>query len=323
MTEKGKIPLRTRLKVWWEGYDLNDVKQRIKAAEQAKARAKPAPAPPPAAPIDEILPVEPWDDRRIEIAQYIWGDGYCGPGGPEHVIAMSKLLALSPEMSAMVIGAGLGGPSRVLASEFGVWITGFEESAKLAAAGMELSMRSGLAKKAEIRHYNPKDPEFDRNFDRAFSKEALFTVDNKSLLVKQVHKKLKDEGLFLMTDYFLGRESVVNHPDYLEWKTKEPDRPYPVPAGEMLEILKAAGFSIRVNEDVTQQYVGMISRAWSEADRVIATLMRQGEEGKQLVQVLVREAEFWSRRSRLLQANILQVHRILAAKKLPKTMSNW
>lgn len=322
MTETGKIPLRTRLKVWWEGYDLNDVKQRLKAAEQAKARADAAP-PPPAQPIDEVLPVEPWDDRRIEIAQYIWGEGYCGPGGPEHVIAMSKLLALSPEMSAMVIGAGLGGPSRVLASEFGVWITGFEESAKLAAAGMELSMRSGLAKKAEIRHYNPKNPEFDRNFDRAFAKEALFAVENKSHLVKYVHKKLKDEGLFLMTDYFLGRESVVNHPDYLEWKTKEPERPYPVPAGEMLEILKAEGFSIRVNEDVTQNYVTMISRAWAEADRVIANLMRQGEEGKQLVQVLVREAEFWSRRSRLLQSNILQVHRILAAKKLPKTMSNW
>ncbi|HEY8352360.1 MAG TPA: hypothetical protein VIK87_07435, partial [Sphingomonadales bacterium] len=63
--------------------------------------------------------------------------------------------------------------------------------------------------------------------------------------------------------------------------------------------------------------------AWAEADRVIAELMRQGEEGKQLVQVLLREAELWNLRSRLLKANILQVHRILAAKKLPKTMSNW
>ncbi len=323
MTEKGKIPFRTRLKVWWEGYDLNDVKRRLKEREEARARADAAAAPSPPRSADPVLPVEPWDSRRIEIAQFIWGEGYCGPGGPEHVIAMSKLLSLSPEMSAMVIGAGLGGPSRVLAQEFGVWITGFEESAALAQAGMELSVRTGLAKKAEIRHYNPKAPEFDRNFDRAFAKEALFTIEHKSHLLRHVHKKLKDEGLFLMTDYFLSRESVVNHPDYLEWKTKEPERPHPVPAGEMLEILKAEGFSIRVNEDMTPQYVSMISRAWAEADRVIAELMRQGEEGKQLVQVLLREAELWNLRSRLLKANILQVHRILAAKKLPKTMSNW
>lgn len=324
-TGKGKlhIPLRTKLKVWWEGYDINDVEQRLKALPGKDKSAAPPRHDPPPTDIDEVLPIEPWDDRRIEIAQYIWGEGYCGPGGPEHVIAMSKLLALSPEMSALVIGAGLGGPARVLASEFGVWITGIEDSKKLAAAGMELSTRSGMAKKAEIRHYDARHPDLDRNFDRAFSKEAMFTVEDKESLIHHVHKKLKNDGLFLLTDFFSAREGVSNHPDYLEWKTKEPQHPYPILVADMIKMFNGAGFGVRVNEDITDQYISMIARAWAEADQVIARLIAQGEEGRQLVEVLMREAEFWSRRSKLLQDGILQIHRILVVKKLPKTLSDW
>lgn len=317
-----KIPFWTRLRVWWEGYDIQDVEKRL--LEQAKKpdRAEPVLATPPE-PVDPVLPVTPWDNRRIEIAQYIWGEGYCGPGGPEHVIALSKLLALSPEMSALVVGAGLGGPSRVLAQEFGVWITGVEEIRELADAGMELSHRAGLTKKAEIQHYDPKSADFHRNFDRAFAKEALFTVEDKQELLQAIQKKLKTDSLFLMTDYFIARDGVVSNPAFVEWKDKEPIKPFPVTVDEMLELLKRAGFSVRVNEDVTEQYTSMIARAWAEADKVIAKLLAQGENGRALVDVLMREAEFWSRRSKLLETDVLQVHRILASKKMTKTMSNW
>ncbi|MDA5192969.1 SAM-dependent methyltransferase [Govanella unica] len=317
-----KISLWTRLRVWWEGYDIRDVEKRLVERAQKAAQSEPVPAAPPAE-IDAVLPVAPWDRRRIEIAQYIWGEGYCGPGGPEHVIALSKLLAMSPEMSALVIGAGLGGPSRVLAQEFGVWITGVEESSQLAEAGMELSHRAGLAKKAEICHYEPKNPEFDRNFDRAFAKEALFTVEDKGELLLAIQKKLKADSLFLMTDYYISSPAVMSTPAFLEWREKEPQRPYPVTGEDMLELIKRAGFTVRVNEDVSEQYNSMIARAWSEADKAIAKLLSQGEEGRALVDVLMREAELWSRRSKLLESNVLQVHRILASKKVTKTMSNW
>jgi hypothetical protein len=67
-----------------------------------------------------------WDDKRLETAQLIWGKGYCGPGDSEYVTSMSKLLDMTSKMSITVIGVSLGRPSRVLISEFGAWITGYE-----------------------------------------------------------------------------------------------------------------------------------------------------------------------------------------------------
>ena len=87
------------------------------------------------------MPVDLWDAKRVNISQYIWGEGYCGPGGPEHIVSMSKLLALSPKMSMMCLGAGLGGPTRTLADKFGVWVSGYEESEHLVEAGNELSIK--------------------------------------------------------------------------------------------------------------------------------------------------------------------------------------
>ncbi|MEX1146791.1 MAG: methyltransferase domain-containing protein [Sphingomonadales bacterium] len=323
-TKQVRVPLSTRLKVWWEGYDMAEVEARMLAMEKRKALSQPKPDPAPPPPLNEDLPVAPWDNRRIEVAQYIWGDGYCGPGGPEYVIAMSKLLALSPKMSALVLGAGLGGPSRVLAQEFGVWITGVEESEPLANAGMELSVRSGMAKKAPIRHYNPENPvEFERNFDRAFAKEALFTVRNKKALVKQVTQKLKPDSLFLIVDYFLAEPGMALNADLLAWKEKERETPYLVTGDDMVDLLEDSGFVVRVNEDISEQYADMIAKAWAEADKVVTTLLEQGEEGRQLVDVLMHEAEHWFARSRLLQAGVLQARRILGTKKVTKTLSDW
>lgn len=320
-----RVPLKTRLKVWWEGYDMNEVEARLYAVERKRARtAKPAPVETPPPPVDENLPINPWDRRRIEIAQFIWGEGYCGPGGPDHIIAMSKLLAMSPKMSALVVGAGLGGPARVLAQEFGVWITGVEESEPLANAGMELSVMGGMAKKAPIRHYDPEQPvEFERNFDRAFAKEALYTVQNKKELVKQISQKLKPDSLFLVADYFLAEPGMALNKDYIDWKEKELETPYPVVADDLVDIMEEAGFAIRVNEDISDQYQAMIARAWSEADKVVAKLMEQGEDGRQMVDILMKEAEHWFSRSRLLEAGVLQVRRILGNKKVTKTLSDW
>lgn len=311
---KLKIPLKTKFKVWWEGYDIEDVEARLRAA---------AGAPPPSAPpVPKQLPAEQalsasmtWDAGRVEISQYIWGEGYCGPGGPEHVIGLSKLLALSPEMSALVIGAGLGGPARVLAKEFGVWITGVEHSKELAAAGMELSTMAGLAKKAAIMAYDPTAAEpFARNFDRALSKDGMFTVADKGHLIGCVAKKLKDGGLFLITDYFLRDEAAAADSSYRAWKDGEPVTPYPITGGNMVALLADSGFTVRVNEDISDQYAAMITQAWTAADKVAGQLMANGAEGRQKITALVLEAELWSRRAALLTGGQLQLRRILAIK---------
>ena len=317
------MPIGLRLKAWWEGYDPNEIKQRI-----ADREAEVAPAEEPVAPEKKQLSadnIDPWDEETIDIAQFIWGQGFCGPGGPEYIVTLSKLLALSPEMSMLQIGAGIGGPARVLADKFGVWITGYEASQSLVEKGNTMSKMAGMEKKAALEFYNPEDfGGFDRKFDRAMSKEALFAIQDKKNIIAQVEDKLKPGGLFLMTEYVIGSDSVVGKDRYKEWMVGERMHPYPVLADELVGMVKSNRLQVRVSEDISMQYVEMINKAWSGADEVAAKLARQ-EDGTQKIQTLMREAEFWTRRKKLLETGDLKLWRIVANKKStgPSMMSDW
>ena len=316
-----KVPLRLRLKAWWEGYDEDDIKKRIAArapARQADKKEKPEE---PAA----SYPIDPWDDDKININQYIWGPGFCGPGGPDYIVQLSKLMALSPEMSMLQLGAGIGGPARVLVERFGVWITGYEDSKRMVEIGTEMSVKAGMEKKANITHYDPETLEsFDRRYDRALAKEALFTIENKKAMIDAVEDKLKPGGLFLITDYVLGSDAALGKDRYKEWKVGERRTPYPVLAEELAEMVKASRLQVRVSEDITMSYIDMINQAWSGADEVAAKLARD-DDGSRLIQILMQEAEFWTRRKKLLESGDIRLWRIVANKKSsgPSMMSDW
>ena len=335
MAQSGQLPLKLRLKAWWEGYDPEEVARRLGTrtpAGRPKPAPKPAPKPGPhdASPVnpdDPELPFDPWDSNRVEIAQYIWGEGYCGPGGPEHIVSMSKLLALSPEQSLLEIGSHLGGPARTLADSFGVWVTGYEQSPRLVELANEKSVMAGLAKKAIVKEYDPDTIEhFERKFDRVFAKEAFFTIGKKDRLFSLIEETLKPSGLFLLTDFVLGSDGARSSDEYKEWRDGEAERrrPFMVTAPELVDMLKKARFIVRVNEDVSDHYVELVNHAWAGADKVAARIAKQ-EDGEELLKTLVKEAEYWNRRVRLLRSGALRVWRILASKKAdkPSMMSDW
>lgn len=317
MAEKAKdikVPFKLRLKTWWEGYDLDDVKERLKALNRDDTSEKgngDANGPAPKSKIASL----PWDKLRIEMTQLIWGDGHCGPGGKEHIAKMCQILTMNSEMSALVIGAGLGGPSRVLAEEYGVWITGYELSRDLAEQGMQMSKDAGFASKAIIRYLDPKQDEpFDRHYDRAFSKESLYCFPDKAKILQDIFDTLKDGALFLITDYTLSDISVLKNPDVRKWLKQEATRPYPVTAGNMKTTLEEVGFTIRVNEDISSEYVELIEQSWSKAAIVAHHLSEKGEEGTKAIKSLMEEAEHWALRAKILKEGHIHVWRFLANK---------
>src|SRR5690242_3631345 len=133
-----KPSFKTRLKAWWEGYDVN--------APAEEPLPEPALGPvTPEAPPPEIPPLE---QPHIKIAQYIWGESLTGPGGVAAILKLVKPFALDPSMTVMDFGSGLGGGTRAVSEEFGLWVNGFEPDPVMAAGGQELSIKKG-AKKAE------------------------------------------------------------------------------------------------------------------------------------------------------------------------------
>ncbi len=309
-----KVPMKWRLKAWWEGYDVDDIRARLDNGEEPEDVPEEVkqPASEPESDAPEAME---WDDKRLETAQLIWGEGYCGPGGSEYVTSMSKLLGMSSKMSVAVIGAGLGGPSRVLANEFGAWITGYEESENLAQKGMALSTKAGLESKAPIQHYDPgSDEPFERTFDRAYSKEALYTVEDKSKLLKNLFTNLKDGGLFLINDYTLGSADALTNKDVQKWIRQEPTQPFPIPNEEMEKLLTDCGYILRVNEDITDSYIDMIAKSWAGVGDVIESLTKHPEDQTDTINRLVKEAEYWMLRSKTMKEGHVKAWRFLAYK---------
>lgn len=331
---KAKIPLKLKLKAWWEGYDSSELGALLSSGEDGEEveESEPKPPPPKEKPKEQAEangkddgPIDLWDEKRVNISQYIWGEGYCGPGGPDHIVSMSKLLALTPKMSMMCLGAGLGGPVRTLADKFGVWVSGYEESEHLVEAGNELSVKAGMAKKADLYHYVADGSvDFGRKFDRVFAKEYLFQVENKKGLLSATFEATKPDGLILITDYILGSESAVSSDAYRAWKDSESGKVYPVTEEELKELVEGPGFSVRVHEDISDQQISLIASAWAGADKVIAELVKE-DDGTAMVDTLLKEAEFWAQRSKMLTDGTLKLWRTLGYKKEDgkQMMSDW
>jgi hypothetical protein len=76
-----KPPFKTRLKAWWEGYDVADLMGEPALSEPVLG----VPAAPVVTPAEEIPPLE---QPYIKIAQLIWGESLVGPGGASAILTL-------------------------------------------------------------------------------------------------------------------------------------------------------------------------------------------------------------------------------------------
>lgn len=320
-----KLPFGMRLKAWWEGYDSAELEARYAERSTPKPAAPepPAPAPTPDAaallgvplPHGDAPPVpDSWSQHRLEVARLLWGEGYCGPGGAEAVIRACKLLVLSPEMSVADLNAGVGGPARALAEEFGVWVTGFTPSPTLAEAGAALSVKAGQAKQASITVLDITQPEpFERRYDRMIGEGFLSQLDDLASGLAKADAALKADGFILLSELVLEDAAALSDPDVAAWLADEPDKRHAVVLGDVEAAARTLHWMIRVNEDISADYARQITDAWRGTEQLIGELMTSAE-GRVLGGVLMREAQIWNARLAALKTGKVRKRRFLIAK---------
>jgi SAM-dependent methyltransferase len=310
---KVKASFGQKLYAWWEGYDAEAL-AALKAPKSAEAEAPALATVQQPVVFNGLMPFDPWSADRADVAQLIWGKGFCGPGGPEHVVAMSKLLALTPEMSIADLGAGLGGQARVLADHFGVWVTGFETSQYLVTAGNEMSHMAGMIRKAPLKQLDLESIEpFERRFDRIYGHGFLSKLQQLSAMTSKVAAALKDDGLVLATDFFARDKKTLSDLEVIEWLAAEPHKPHLHVIDKVVKEFETQKLKIRVNEPMTDQYSKLVSSHWKVAEQVVSELMEEDDTAR-LVPVLLKEAELWTRRLKLFASGKIEVRRILAGK---------
>lgn len=306
--DDGYVPLLTRFVRWWN--ELDDDPPPRKPGEQTGAAVEDDYE------IDvEALGDDPfaWTPERIAFNRRLWGEEeeVVGPGGAEFSVRLTNPMALKPGASLLDLTAGLGGGSRKLADQLGLWVTGMESDADLADAAAQLSLVAGMKKKADIVAFDPAELSLpNAKFHGALIREMLYRIDDRDRMLQVVCDALKPRAALSFTDLALADENALDNPKAAIWRDAEPGRPMPPVMGYYPPLLEALGFEVRVHEDATQEYVGHVLASWGG---FVKNLDRRLLD-RDFVNRMMHEAKFWLARMRALESGDLRLVRVLATK---------
>jgi SAM-dependent methyltransferase len=268
-------------------------------------RKQPAPGKPaPARPV--VPPVPPID--RFDVRQWLWGPGFVIPGDADHVLGLVKPFGLNPAMSVLDVAARLGGPARAIAEAFGTYVTGLERDPELARRGMEMSVASGMSKRAAISAINPETYELRQGlYDCVLGRQATYAVDDKERFLRVLMQGLKPRGQLLLTELVIDRDAGGDE-ELAEWMAQQTARPSLWSVAQYTDCLASLGFEIRISEDMTASYRSEILRGWqSLLKRVNLRRLPRSH-----LHTVVDEAERWMRTILALDAGVLRVYRLYA-----------
>ena len=265
--------------------------------------------------LGDLLPrseAHSWTKARIAVAQNVWGEGALGPGGKDMVLDMVEPLGLKRNMSVLDLGAGLGGPARIMAKRFGVRVTGMEWEPGLVKAGKALSKRRFWSSRKVSIHY----PGWGEgrisleSFDRFVAKDCLFAIPDKEGLLRAIADVLTDHGELLFTDFVLTAPERRT-PAVEAWIAAEPETPAPWSAMDYIQLLTGLGLNLRI-DDRTGPVCSAIRESWTAMD----ARLEKTKLGPARLEVLESEAALWARRVRLLESGELNYYRFHVARRL-------
>jgi cyclopropane fatty-acyl-phospholipid synthase-like methyltransferase len=291
----GDRQIANRLRAWWDGYEFvaQPPQEIVEDAEQSEPSLAPT--------------VIGWPPPRLEVVQSLFGEGMIAPAEPGTMIQMIHPLGLNEKMTVVELGAGLGGLARVVATETGAYVTGFEADETLANTGMELSVKHGLARKAAIKQSPATVLDVrPKSVDAILAKEAFLTVEDKATLFGAIRKALKPGGQLMVSDLMLAGDKPG--PAIEAWVAKEPQRPYLLPRIAFRTALEELGLQVSIVEDVTTEYRAAAVAAFAN----LAEKMTAGEISERLCPWVICEGELWAGRLAVLASGEVKMIRLYA-----------
>jgi len=274
------------------------------ASAQPLPAAAPAPLLVPEAALSEDDDPE-WPTARVGVAEALWGEGFLFPGGRDEALRLAKPLGLSAAGSLLFIGAGPGGAPRVITTELGVWVTGYESNPHLVAVANERSARAGLGRRAQVEPWDPFAPQFPSHYyHHAIAIEPLRGGPPEALLAA-VAGALKPAAQFVLVEAVSDKPFNPADATMVHWAGLE-RRPADVPSElEITRTLRRFGFDVRIAEDISQRHMHQAMAGWGQAVQAIAGVRPTVQQ----LALIVHEAELWLARLRLMREGRLRLVR--------------
>jgi SAM-dependent methyltransferase len=273
------------------------------SATEAPFAATPALPAPEAALADDDDPV--WPSARIAMAEALWGEGFLGPGGAAETLRLAKPMGLSAASSLLLLGAGSGGSARCIATELGVWVSGFEANPRLAALANERSVRAGLGRRAQVEIWDPLAPKFPLHYyHHGMALEPLHGARPEPTLAA-ISLALKPGGQLVLVELVADLKLDADDPVVAAWMRldhRSPDVPSEL---TVTRVLRRLGFDVRIIEDISPRHMQQSVAAWLTAVQA----MEHARPALHVLALLVQEAELWLARCRLMRAGRLRLVR--------------
>lgn len=134
-------------------------------------------------------------------------------GGADATRALIRRAGITPEMHALDVGGGLGGPARLIAHDTGCTVTVLDLSAESCQVGALLTARVGLAERVTFRHGSALAMPFpDGAFDRVWMQHATMNIADKERLFREIYRVLRPGGWLALQEVLAGPVQPIHFP---------------------------------------------------------------------------------------------------------------
>lgn len=172
-------------------------------------------------------------------------------GGRQASRQLAQQANLPKQAKVLDLGCGLGGSSRLLASEYQAQVTGVDITPEFVTAAHRFNCATGLNSQIETICADAQHLPFaTASFDAVWSQHTLMNLPNLELALTEIKRVLKPQGLLLMHELFQG-ENLAELAYPVPWAST-PNNSHLRKLETYTNLLNGLGFQLLNQTDVTQ-----------------------------------------------------------------------
>jgi len=179
-------------------------------------------------------------------------------GGRRASVELAELAAFPPRCRLLDVGAGLGGPARLLAARYGCQVTALDLTQEYCRAAEMLNKATGLSDLVTVRQGSALDLPFaDGEFDAVWTQHASMNIEDKTRLYSEIRRVLATGGTFAMHDVHAGPHQPILFP--VPW-ADTPAISFLATPEQTASLVTSAGFEVIQWRDWTAEAVAFFQR---------------------------------------------------------------
>ena len=161
--------------------------------------------------------------------------------------AVLDVLSLTPDVTLLDVGSGIGGPARLAADRHGSRVVGIDLSPDFVTLARDLTARVGLASSVSFDVGSATAlPYEDASFERAMLSHVGMNIADKAAVFAEVRRVLAPDGRFALFEQMRVGDGDLTFP--LPWADDEQSS-FVRTHDDYVQLLTAAGFAIEHDEN--------------------------------------------------------------------------